>query len=879
MHWPARFFRKQQSEQQLDTELRFHLEKQVADFVAAGLSPDDARRRANLQFGALESVKQQSREARRGHWLDTLRQDLLFGLRMLRKNPGFTAIAILTLALGIGATSAVFSVVDSVLLRSLPYHDPDHLVWVANENQREHMNMVIEPDFFAYQRQLTGVFESVAAYEPGGTFTFTGGNEALRIDSGAVSYNFFETLGIRPQIGRVFSPEEDRRNAPHVALLTDSFWRQQFGGDPGVLGRSMALDGSSYQIVGVLPANFEFLDNSRADVIVPSALENYEISPDKGIRLVQVVARLRSDITPAKAIAGIEAVNQRQWATYPAMFADMLKGANVIVMPLHEHLVGKVRPALLVLLSAIAFVLLIACANIANLQLARSVSREREMAIRGALGASRGRLVRQLLTENGIIAMAGGAFGLLVAAGLVQVLRTNGPTGATAIPHLTASHLNLPVFLFALAASLAAGIFFGLAPALASFRVPIVETIKEGGSAIGAGLKIRRSHNLFAIAEFALALVLFIGAGLLLRSFLRLASVPPGFDPQGVLTARISLPVNFYPTREKQLVFFRELETKLRAIPGVVSVGLANTLPLQGFDLGGTFQRNDRPQLPLGRAPTIPVGVVTPGYFLTLRVPLFKGRLLDSHDSSDAANSLVINEAFAQHYFPNDDSLGMQLRTGRGELWTIVGVVGNTKQRGLAAGIEPQVFVPVEKWCPPELAFLLRTKGDQESLLPSARSVVASLDKNVPLFSVETANEIVKGELASQRFNAALLTAFAVFAVLLAAIGIYGVLAYAVRQQIREIGIRVALGAKPGDVLWLVVSHGLALAEIGLLLGIAGSFALTRLMASLLYAVHPTDPLTFVAASLFLALIAVAASYLPARRAMLVDPVVALRYE
>jgi putative ABC transport system permease protein len=894
MHWLTRLFRKEKSERQLDAELRFHLEKQIADYQASGLSSEEARRRAHLQFGALESIKQQSRESRRANWLDTFRQDALFGLRMLRKNPGFAAIAILTLALGIGATSAVFSVVNTVLLRALPYRDSSRLVWVANENPREHMTMVIEPDFFAYQRQLPGIFESVAAYEPGSTFTLTGAGDAIRVDSAGVSYNFFDTLGVKLQLGRTFLPEEDRRNAAHVVLLTDLFWRQRFAADPAILNRSIVLDGTSYRVVGVLPPKFEFLDNSRADVITPSALEVVEITRDKPIRLVQVVARLRPGITPAAAVANVDAVNQRQWASYPPMFADMLKGSRAIVMPLHEHLVGKVQPALLVLLGAVAFVLLIACANIANLQLARAVSREREIAIRGALGAGRWRLLRQLLTENGIIALAGGGLGLLVAAWLVQILRTHGPTGAARIPHLAASQLNLPVFVFALVTSLAAGMLFGLAPALASFRVSIVETIKEGGMASGAGLKIRRSHNIFAIAELALALVLFIGAGLLLRSFTQLASISPGFDSHGVLTARISLPVNFYQTQETQLAFFRELETRLSALPGVEFVGLANTLPLQGFDLGTVFQRNDRPQLPLGQAPTVPVGVVTPGYFSALRIPLLRGRLLNRYDSRDAANSLVINEAYAQRHFPGENPVGKQLRTpadergnyerrpadqGDAGLWTIVGVVGNAKQRGLAAEIEPQVFVPVEKWCPPELAFMLRTKGDPESLLPSVRAIVANLDKNVPIFSVETANEILQGEIASQRFNAVLLTAFAVFAVLLAAIGIYGVLAYAVHQRIREVGIRIALGATPPNVLWLILSHGLTLAGLGLAAGIAGSFALTRLMGSLLYGVRPTDPLTFIGAALTLAFISLAACYFPARRAMRVDPIVALRYE
>jgi len=875
MHWLLRLFRKEKSEYQLDAELRFHLERQISDYIASGMSSEEARRRAHLDFGGLESIKQQSRDARRGNWLDILRQDVNFGLRMLRKNAGFTTVAILTLAFGIGATSAVFSIVDSALLRPLPYHDSARLVWVTDENPREHMTTVLEPDFFAYQ-QLTGLFESVAAYEPGATFTLTGAGDAIRLDAGAVSYNFFDTLGVRPYLGRAFLPEEDRQAAPHVALLSDLCWRQRFAADPAIVGRAIALDGNSYTIVGVLPPQFEFLDNSRADLIVPSALENHEMSATKPIRLVQVVARLRPGVTPAAAAANLDAINQRLWAGYPAMFVEIMKGTRALVTPLHEHLVGKVRPALLVLLCAIAFVLLIACANIANLQLARAVSREKEIAIRGALGAGRWRLVRQLLTENAIIALAGGALGLLIAAWLVQILRTNGPA---AIPHLAASQLNFPVFAFALITSLASGIFFGFAPVLAAFRVSIVETIKENGASGGAGLRIRRSHNLFVVAELALALVLFIGAGLLLRSFTRLASVPPGFDPQGVLTARVSLPVNLYLTQEKQLAFFRQLETQLSALPGVDSVGLANSLPLQGFDRGTAVQRADQPLKPLGSVPTTPVCIVTPGYFSTLRIPLLKGRLLDARDSHDAANTLVVNEAFVQRYFPNDNPIGNQLRTPSDEMWTIVGVVGDSKQRGLAAAIEPEIFIPVEKWCPPELALLLRTKGDPESLLPSVRAVVASLDKNLPLFGVQTGEALLKGEIASQRFNAALLSSFAMFAVLLAAIGIYGVMAYAVHQRVREVGIRMALGAGRDDVLWLILSHGLALSATGLLIGVAASFVLTRLMGSLLYAIRPTDALTYGGASLVLSLIAVLACYIPARRAMRVDPMVALRYE
>lgn len=808
-------------------------------------------------------------------WLEPLVQDLRFGVRMLRKSPSFAAIAILTLGLGIGATSAIFSVVDSVLLRPLPFRDPTQLVWVSDENPREHTTAVLEPDFFAYKR-LTQLFESVAAYEPGDSMTLTGGSEAIRLNVGAVSYDFFHTLGIQPRLGRLFLPDEDRPKAPHVALLTYGCWHQQFGADSKILGRAIALDGESYQIVGVLPPQFEFPDNTRADVIVPSALEDYEISPTRAVRLVQVVARLKPGIKTAEVIANMDVVNQRQWASYPAMFAEILKGSRPLVMPLHERLVGKAQPALLILLGGIVFVLLIACVNVASLQLARAVPREKEIAIREALGASPWQLVRQLLVENAILAFAGCMCGLVVAAALVRLLRTYGPSD---VPHLAASTLNLPVLAFTAIASLFSGIFFGLAPALTAFRASPIETIKESGSTSSSSLRVRRSHGSFVVAEVALALVLFIGAGLLLRSFLQLSAVPPGFDPAGVLVGRVSLPMNFYETREKQLAYFRKLEEKLGALPGVDSVGLANMLPLQGFDLQTYVQRNDQPPAPFGSGPSTPAAVVSPGYFSTLRIPLIEGRLLDARDSREAANSLVVNKAFAQRYFPNDDPIGHELRTGRDELWTIVGVVGNSKQRGLGASVEPEIFVPVEKWCPPELAFLLRTKGDPESLTASMRATVTGIDKNVPILGAQAATALLKGEIESQRFNAALLSSFALFAVLLAAMGIYGVMAYAVQQRVREVGIRLAIGAKPWDVLWLILSRGLSLAAVGLFAGVTISFALTRFMSSLLFSVRPTDPLTYAGASLLLAFAMAAACYFPARHAMRVDPMVALRHE
>ena len=875
MHWLRRLFQKNKSEKQLDAELRFHIERQVAAYRSAGISPEEAHRRAQLDFGGLEAIKQETRESRRGNLLETSFLDLHYAWRMLRKNPGFTGVAVLTLALGIGGTSAVFSIVSSALLRPLPYHRASELVWVSDENPRAHMTVVLESDYFAY-RKLKEVFQDAAAYEPGETHTLTGSGDAVRLSAGATTYNFLDVLGVQPAIGRGFLPEEDRTGAPHSVLLTDVCWRQHFSADPSIVGRSIVLDNESYSVLGVLPRKFEFLDNPRVEVIVPLALQNQEISITKPMRLVRVVARLRPGTTLAAATAYLDATNQRIWAGYPPTFAGMMQGVRAQVIPMREHLVGKTQSALLVLLGAIASVLLIACLNIANLQLARGVSREKEIAIRGALGAGRSRLLRQLLTENLIISLTGGAGGLLIASWLVGVLRTTGPAD---IPHLAASQLNVTVFGFALIVSLAAGVLFGLAPVLAAFRVPIVETIRESGTPTGPGWRISRAHNFLTVVELSAALVLFIGAGLLTRSFVQLTSVPPGFDANGVLTAQISLPINLYRTQEQQLAFFRRLEEQVAALPGVESAGLANALPLQGFNLGTLVQRDGLPLAPLGTLPSTGTGVVTPGYFSALHIRLIRGRLLDSSDSRNSPNNLLVNEAFVRRYFPNENSIARRLKVADQGVWTIVGVVQDSKQRGLAADVEPEIFVPVEKWCPAELTLLLRSHGDSMALLPAVRSIVSQLDKNLPLFDVQTMDDLLKGGLASQRFNASLLGAFALFAVLLAAIGIYGVLSYSVHQRVREVGIRMALGAEPRNVLWMILAHGLSLATAGLALGLVGSFALTRLLGSMLYRVRPADPATFITVTLALLAVALAACWIPARRAMRVDPMVALRYE
>jgi putative ABC transport system permease protein len=873
--WFGAIFRRSQTARELDEELRAHVENRADDLERSGLTRAEAERRARIEFGAHEKFKEECREERGGLWLETVWSDIRFGARMLGKSPGFTAVALLTLALGIGANAAVFSLVNSVLLRPLPYRDASRLVWVSNDMPLQHASLAMESDYFAWRR-LNHCFEDVAAYEPGETLTLTGGGEPEQIEAGRATHNLLDVLGITPRLGRSFRPEEDRPGAPRVVLLTDSLWHRRFSSNAAILGRQIALDREPYTVVGILPRGFEFLDNSRAEVIVPSRLEHYEVAIDKPMRLVSVVARLRPGIPPAAGRADVDAINKQLWASYPASFVKMMRGARAQVVPLHDRLVGKVRPALLVLLGAVGFVLLIACVNVANLQLARAVSREKDMAIRGCLGAGHWRLVRQLLTENILIALAGGAGGLLLAAWLITVLRVWGPEN---VPHLGLARLDMRVLLFAFAASLLTGLLFGLSPSLAVFRVPIAESLRKSGAREGASIKVRRPHSLLMVFELAAALVLFVGAALLIRSFIQLISIPPGFDAQGVLTARISLPLAVYQTQQQKMAFYLELDQRITALPGVDTAGLATVLPLAGFNWGAAIEIEGRERTNLGDGPSTFVAEVTPGYFPALHMDLLEGRLLTVQDAHNAPRALLVNQAFLRRYFPKKDAIGKRMRLSGEEWWTIVGVVADSKQMGLIAAVEPEIFLPLENWNAPVINLLLRTHNDPLALVSAVRTVVHELDPNLPLFDVAPMGALLAREVAAQRFNAALLSAFAAFALLLAALGIYGVMAYAVSQRTHEIGVRIALGAAPGNVLKMILARGLTLTLAGMAVGLSASFALTRFLGSLLYGVRPTDPLSFVAVSLTLLAVAFLACWLPARRAMRVDPMVALRYE
>jgi len=814
-------------------------------------------------------------------------QDLRYSLRVIAKNPSFIAVAVIALALGIGANTAIFSVVNAVLFRALPYRDAGRLVWASNYVPAQRQNLVFADEYAGWRNQ-NHVFDGIAAYSASAEYSLTGTGTPQRLRGGRVTASFLEVLGVTPQLGRNFLPEEDRPAGRNAALLSDALWRSTFGADPAIVGRVVALDDTPYTIVGVLPRDFEFLDNNPADILVPFQLADSSIQASGGqirvmIQPLSVIGHLRPGQRLETVSNELNAINKRVLENLPGRLRG-LGEAQAQAFFLHDHEVGNVKPALLILLGAVGFVLIIACANVANLQLARAAGREKEIAIRGALGAGRWRLARLLLTESSAVALAGGIAGLLLAAWVIQLIHRFAPAN---VPHLLGARLNFTVLLFTLALSLLTGILFGLAPVLSAFRVTLDNTLKQAGGQTGTGAGARRAQRVLMIAEIALSIVLFIGAGLLVKSFRNLTAVQTGFDGNGVLTAQIALPLDQYEALDRQRTFFRDLVERLQALPGVTAAGATSSLPLRGNPMISSIHIEGQPEgeMDFTKVPVARMNSVTPGYFSALHVPLIEGRLLDQRDGVDAPNAVVVNQAFVRRFLANEDAIGKRFEAGLGprqggpQTWTIVGVVGDMKQKGLASETEPEAIASAWQWPRFQMAVVLRTSLDPLSLVSALRSQLSQLDKNLPLYGVQTMDEVLAKEVATQRFNAGALMGFAALAVLLAAVGIYGVMAYAVGQRTREIGVRMALGAERSRVLRMVLNEGLRLALLGVALGVAAAFALTRLMTSLLFGVKASDPATFAVVTLALIAVALAACWIPARRATRVDPVVALRYE
>jgi len=798
---------------------------------------------------------------------------------MLVKNPGFTLVAVLTLALGIGANTAIFSVVDAALLRGLPYKDSERLVhlWETRRSRDFEQREASYPDFQDWRAEGSEVFEGVAGYASQ-SFTLVDEGTPERARGAAVTANFFDLLGVQAARGRAFMTGEDKPEAQRVVLLSHGLWQRRFGGEQKVVGKQIALDGASFTVVGVLPADFDFAKLGDVQLWIP-------LNPPPALAArrfqhwMHVVARLRPGVTLDAARARMSAVGERIAADDPASHAQ----TGVRVVPLHEEIIGQVKPVLFVLLGAVGFVLLIACVNVANLLLARSTARRKEMAIRSALGASRWRVVRQLLTESVLLSLAGGGLGLVLALWGVDLLVAAIPASQLGqMPYLRHLSLSTEVLLFTFALSLATGIVFGLTPALAASRTDLQDAMKEGARG-SVGRRTRSVRDVLVVAEVALALALLVGAGLLMKSLVRMLNVDPGFDTKNLLTMKVALPPLRYADNAKAVQFYDELLRRTAALPGVQSVAEVSNLPLSGDGGTGTPRVVGR-AAPEGGLGESHLRTVSANYFGVMGVDVLKGRAFDERDDADAPPVLIVNKTFAERVFPGEDALGQRLTFKFTEAmppFEIVGVVGDEKVTSLDARTTPVIYSPVAQGPDGQAALVVRSGADADSLAIAVRNEVRAIDAEVPVFAAQTMEQLVANSRATfmRRYPAYLIGVFACVALLLALVGIYGVISYAVTQRTREIAIRVALGAQSGDVMRLVLRHGLLLACVGVAIGVVVALVLSRLMSSMLFGVSAADPSVFGGVSLLLLAVALAACLIPALRASRVDPMVALRYE
>ena len=814
--------------------------------------------------------------------MEAFLQDVKYGIRMLLKNPGFTAIAILTLTLGIGANTAIFSVVNAEILRPLPFRDPGQLMHVATSNVRIHTTSgaISYPDFTDWRAQ-NHVFQDMAAYTDA-SFALTGIEQPAHLEAATVSTGLFNLLGVAPELGRTFLPEEDEPHH-HVVILSDRLWKDRFGGDPHIIGRVITLDNSGYTVVGVMPASFQYpLQREPAELwsTLGPLRESTDGSPSMAERrsahFLRAVARLKSGVTLAEAQANLDVITAALAKQYPD--SDKYFGAHLTSE--QEQMTHDIRPALFVMMVAVGFVLLIACVNVANLLLARATARTREIAIRTALGAGRKRVVRQFLTEALLLALMAGALGLLIASWGIAVLIRFSPAD---VPRVASIQMDGWVLLFTMALSLATGILFGLAPALQVSRANIVDALKEGALSTTAGRGRHTLRSALVVVETALALVLLVGSGLLIRSLLRLQNVNPGFDPRSVMTSDVDLPDAKYSDTQKAQ-FFRELIPQFRALPGVQAAAAIYPLPMGGDEIRTTFQIDGHPVAP-SEEPHASLRTVTPDYFATMRIPLLQGRDFSARDEGTSTPVVIINEALARQYFPNENPIGKHIKpsvassTPEPLMREIVGVVGNVKFRNLSEEWAPESYVPYAQISFGSMTLVVRTAQDPQSIAKPIGETIQVLDKDLPVYAPKTVEQYLDATIAAPRFNTFLLGIFAGLAMLLTAVGLYGVISYSVAQRTHELGIRMALGAEPRDMLRLVVGQGLQLAAIGVGLGLVAALGLTHFLASLLFGVTATDPISFLAVIVLLFAVVLLASYIPARRAMRVDPMVALRYE
>ncbi len=874
-------FRKQRADRDLDQEIRGYLELLAEEKAQSGMGRDEALRQARRELGGVEQIKENVRDVRVGVSMDNLLQDVRYGLRVLRRNPGFAATAVLTLALGIGSTAAIFSVVDAIVFKPLPFPNAGRLVRIRSVIAASGDGGVASyPDFLDW-RARTRAFDAMAVSRTDG-FNLIGPREPLHLQGAVVSAQLFSMLGAMPALGRGFLPAEDQPAAAGGAdpvILSYGLWQRQFGSDASVLGRTIRLGDGPFTIVGVMPPAFQYPIQAEpvelwTTVAVDARGGADAVTTQRGAHYLDVAGALKRGVTLRQAQAELAAIAGALNQEHPEN-----KARSVRVVPEIQGIVGPIGTPLLVLLGAVGCVLLIACVNVANLLLARATGRRKEMAVRAALGAGRGRAVRQLFTESVSLGLLGGALGLALAVASLRLLVRLIPAE---VPRLNSIGLDGRLLAFALLVSLAAGILFGLAPALRVSKIGVTASLKESGRGAGSGGKERsRTRDALVVSEVALAVVLLLASGLLIRSFQHLTQADPGFDRQNVLTLQLDSPAGKPDSQVP--AFFRDAVAQIGALPGVRSASAVASLPLTGESLRSSIELEGQPT-PMASRPSAAFNAIEPNYFRTLGIALVAGRDFTEHDGTNSTPVAIVNRALAQRFFPNQNPIGRHVRpgiSGPGEppMREIVGVVGDVKQAGPGAAAAPEVYAPLAQIRISPMFIVVRTANDPQSIVAPARRQIASLDKTTPIYHVETLDRYFAQSVAVPRFVTLLLSGFAGLALLLASVGIYGVISYIAVQRTHEIGIRMALGAQRGAVLRMVVGKGMLPALAGLAIGIAGALRLTPLLSSLLYGVNPTDPLTFAAASLMLMGVALVACYIPARHAAKLDPMRSLRYE
>jgi predicted permease len=868
----ASLFHRRQREHDMAEELEVHLQMHIEDNLRSGMSPEEARRQANIKLGGLEQVKEDCRDTWSVRFFSELTQDVRYGLRQLRRNPGFAAISIVILALGIGANTAVFSVVDAVLLRPLPFYQPQSLAWIAGGDGTGGLSAVSFKvvDFEELQRR-NQTFQQLTAYMPffgDSDYTLTGRGEPQRVTGVMVAGNFFPTLGVRPSLGRLFTPEELQKGGRPSVLLSYAFWRHEFDADPGIVGKSITIEKTAVTVVGVLPASFDFgsvfSPGLRTDVFVPAIMDDIR---NWGNTLA-ILGRLKPGVTVARAQAEVNVlIPQIKAANHNSFYLG-----SATVTGLRDHVSGKLRRSLMVLWCAVGLILLIACVNLSNMMLVRAAARNKEFAMRLALGAGRGRLVRQLLTEGLVLAGAGTVLGLALA---FTVTRYLAHQGSVALPLLSSVRLDGTALLWTALIAVGAAMLFGLFPAFRFSSTNLQEELKDVGPGTSEGRKHDRMRAILLVSEVALACMLLIGAGLLLRSFLGILDVDLGFQPSRA--AAISIRYEDGGNAARRGAALQEILRQITALPGVESAGVTDMLPLDrnrswGFSPQGRAYGKD--ENPHGF-----VFVITPGYFRTMGIHLIEGRDFNWQDTSASQSVFIINQTAARLYWPGQDPVG-RLSQGPGPgLNRVVGVVSDVSETSVEDSAVPEIYVPATQNGPEGAELVVRTKLPPEALSTTVMKVLRKINPGQPAAEFRPLQHLVDHANSPRRFVVMLVTSFALLGLLLASLGIYAVISYSVARRTQEIGIRMALGAESKDVLGMVVGQGLRLALIGVAIGIAGALMLTRFLSSLLFGVKPTDPLTYIAVSLVLIVVALAACYVPARRAANVDPMVALRYE